>query len=92
MKDPCKDPTITVPNAATLTYVITDEQDKYTLSPKFSVTPDFCPFEITATVNGIDITFDTDTQEITIPAILDDLTPSNPKDDGSRQYDYPVVP
>ena len=61
LEDPCKNPTITVPDVTTLTYVITDSEVKYTLSPKYSVTPDFCPYEITATVNGIDITFDPDT-------------------------------
>ena len=55
------------------------------------MTPDFCPFEITATVNGIEITFDTDTQELIVNEITDDLTPSNPNNDDSIEHEYPVI-
>ena len=72
-----------MPDTTTLTYVITNEEVTYTLAPKFSVTPDFCPYEITVNVDGIDIVFDPEDQEITVPEIPDDLTPSNPDDDGS---------
>ena len=58
------------------------------------MTPDYCPFELTVIVDGIDITFDSDTQEITIPTILD-LTPSNPNkdddDDDTTEHTYPVT-
>lgn len=54
------------------------------------MTPDFCPFEITVNVDGIEIVFDPENQEITIPKIPDDLTPSNPDDDGSTEHEYPV--
>ena len=90
LEDPCKNPVIQVPDVTTLTYVITDNEVKYTLEPKYSVTPDFCPFEITVNVNGIDVTFDPDTQEIVVELILDDLTPSNPNDDGSTEHTYDI--
>jgi hypothetical protein len=80
-----------VPTATTQTYVITDADGSYTLQPKFSVTPDFCQFEITATHNDDIINFDPVTQEIVIPAITDRLTPSNPNNDGSNLHEYPVV-
>ena len=55
------------------------------------MTPDYCPFELTVIVDGIDITFDSDTQEITIPTILD-LTPSNPDDiDDQTEQTYPIT-
>ena len=79
-----------MPDVTTLTYVITDNEVKYTLEPKYSVTPDFCPFEITVNVNGIDVTFDPDTQEIVVEQITDDLTPSNPNDDGSTEHTYDI--
>ena len=79
-----------MPDTTTLTYVITDEEAKYTLTPKFTVTPDFCPYEITVNVDGIDVTIDQDKQEITIPQILDELTPSDPDEDGSTEHEYPV--
>jgi hypothetical protein len=79
-----------VPDTTTLTYVITDSEVKYTLTPMFSVTPDFCPYEITVNVDGIDVLFDSETQEITIPEIPDDLTPSDPNNDGSTEHEYPV--
>jgi hypothetical protein len=94
LEDPCSDPTIIVPETTTLTYTITDGEVKYTLSPQFSVTPDFCPYEITFTVgeDGDEIViFDPDTQEIIIPEIPDDLTPSNPNDDDSTDHTYPVT-
>jgi hypothetical protein len=72
-----------VPTATTQTYVITDADGSYTLQPKFSVTPDFCSYEITATHSEDIINFDPVTQEIVIPAITDSLTPSNPNGDGS---------
>ena len=90
LEDPCKNPVIQVPDVTTLTYVITDNEVKYTLEPKYSVTPDFCPFEITVNVNGIDVTFDPDTQEIVVEQITDDLTPSNPNDDGSTEHTYDI--
>jgi hypothetical protein len=90
LEDPCKNPVITVPDTTTLTYVITDDEVKYTLTPMFSVTPDFCPYEITVNVDGIDVLFDSETQEITIPEILNDLTPSDPNNDGSTEHEYPV--
>ena len=79
-----------MPDTTTLTYVITNEEVTYTLAPKFSVTPDFCPYEITVNVDGIDIVFDPEDQEITVPEIPDDLTPSNPDNDGSTEHEYPV--
>jgi hypothetical protein len=94
LEDPCSDPTIIVPETTTLTYTITDGVVEYTLSPKFSVTPDFCPYEITFTVgeDGDEIViFDPDTQEITIPEIPDDLTPSNPDNDDSTDHTYPIT-
>ena len=85
LEDPCKNPVITVPDATTLTYVITDDEVKYTLTPMFSVTPDFCPYELTVNVDGIDVVFDEENQEITIPSIPDDLSPSDPNNDGSTE-------
>jgi hypothetical protein len=91
LEDPCKSPVITVPDYTTLTYVITDGEGKYTLSPMFSVTPDFCPYELTLVVDGINVIFDSETQEITITEILDDLSPSNPNDDDSTEHSYSVT-
>jgi len=91
LEDPCKNVSITVPEATTQIYVITDPDGSYTLQPMFSVTPDFCPYEITATYNEDVIDFNSDEQKITIPTITDTLTPSNPLDDGRSNHEYPVI-
>ena len=91
LEDPCKNASIIAPSTTTQTYVITDPDGSYTLLPKFSVTPAFCPSEITATYDESVIDFDPDTQKITIPSITDTLTPSNPNNDGSLIHRYPVV-
>ena len=91
LEDPCKNASITVPDATTQTYVITNPDGSYTLQPLFSVNPDFCDFEITATYNDDIIDFDPETQEIRIPEITDSLVPSNPNNDGSNLHEYPVI-
>jgi hypothetical protein len=92
LEDPCKNPTITLPAETTQVYVITDSEGRYSLEPQFAVDPDFCPYEITISVNGeeIEVEFDPDTQELVVTENTDDLSPANPLDDGSTEKEYPV--
>jgi hypothetical protein len=90
--DPCLTPTITIPGDSSQVYVITNPDGKYTLEPSFAVSPDFCAYTITTTVDSEDITveFDPDTQELVVTEITDTLAPSNPNDDDSTEHSYPV--
>jgi hypothetical protein len=64
------------------------------LDPQFSVDPSFCPTSpITSEVigGGITVPFNPTDQELTIPENTNDLSPSNPNDDGSTEEPYEVV-
>jgi hypothetical protein len=92
LSDPCENPTITTPDNSSEIYVITDSEGRYYLAPEFSVEPDFCPYEITVTVDSdeIEVDYDPETQELIVDDITDNLDPANPDDDGSTEHDYTI--
>jgi hypothetical protein len=74
-----------MPDNSNVVYVITDSEGRYSLTPEFSVDPDFCPYEITVTVDGDDISadYDPETQELVVDEITDTINPADPNDTGS---------
>lgn len=56
------------------------------------MSPDFCSYTITTTVDGLDTTveYDPAIEELVVSKITDTLTPSNPNGGESTSHNYPV--
>lgn len=82
VEDPCANPTFGTPGAVAPEYTITDFAKTFTLDPKYTIDPSWCPGQLVITAPGIEdnVSVDQNTQEVTFSQITDSLEKSGRND------------